>query len=217
MKCFAYSEAGHNHINEDAIAVQVHPLDANALLCVLADGQGGQFGGAAASQTAVARCLELAGRYTPQQLLDPASWYEIVSGVDSAVLEQDEAGFTTFIGLCVANGNVCGVSCGDSMALLVRANGYTDLTENQRKNPPVGSGAAFAVAFTANISNKPNATLLLLSDGVWRYVGKDKIAQQCRERQGRELILSLRQLQTQQNGDTLPDDFSVILVQIPAY
>ena len=210
MQYFTHSEAGHHHRNEDTVAVQPHPRDASTLLCVLADGQGGRFGGAAASQTAVQKCLEFAAEYSVQQLLDHSSWYEILSGADEAVSEHPDAGFTTLIALCIADGKVCGVSCGDSAALLASNSDYEVLTERQRKNPPVGSSAAFPTAFTAKFRS---STLLIMSDGVWRFVGNDAIAELCRAKQGQELILALRQLQLDQNGGELPDDFSIILVQ----
>ena len=210
MRYFSHSEAGHNHNNEDTIAAQPHPRDAGTLLCALADGQGGQFGGAAASQTAIRKCLESAAERPVKQLLDRSSWHEILSGADEAVSEHSDAGFTTLIGLCVSGDKICGASCGDSTALLVDNSGYTVLTEKQRKNPPIGSSASFPVAFAADFKG---STLLIMSDGVWRYVGNDAIAELCRVKQGQELILSLRQLQSGQNGGRLLDDFSIILVR----
>lgn len=173
------------------------------------DGQGGQFGGAAAAQTAVARCIDLALGYSVKQLLDRLTWREILGAADEAVSDNAEAGFTTLIGLCVAQGKVCGASCGDSAALLVSDNQHTVLTERQRKNSPVGSGEAFPAAFTADFVD---STLLVMSDGVWRYIGDEAIAQLCTTRQRQELVFSLRQMQMQQNGGKLPDDFSIIVV-----
>lgn len=211
MPYFTHTEAGFNHRNEDAIAVQQHPRDSSALLCVLADGQGGQAGGEAASRTAVQKCLELAAGYPVKRLLDRSSWYEILGGADEAVSEHPDAGFTTLIGLCVAGSRVCGASCGDSAALLVGGDDYAVLTENQRKNPPIGSSAAFPAAFAADLD--PGSKLLIMSDGVWRFVGDDAIAELGRAKRGQELVFALRRLQMEQNGGKLPDDFSMIVVQ----
>ena len=101
-----HSEAGHNHTNEDTVAVRPHPSDSSLLICVLADGQGGQAGGAPASQTAVEKCLELASAYSAKRLLDTSTWYEILSGADEAVCENPDAGFTTLIALCVKNDRI---------------------------------------------------------------------------------------------------------------
>ncbi len=211
MAHFVHSEAGHNHKNEDVVEVKTHPKDASILLCALADGQGGQFGGAAASQIAVEKCIELASTYSAKQLLDSSTWYEILSGADDAVSDEQNAGYTTLISLCVIDNKVCGASCGDSAALLINNGQHSLLTEKQRKNPPVGSAAASPVAFSAKL--KAGFQILVVSDGVWKYVGWDAIIQLCSQQQGQQLISALRQLSLEQNGGKLPDDFSIALLQ----
>ncbi len=142
MLYFTHSEARYNHRNEDTIAAQPHPNEANVLLCVLADGQGGRIGGAVASHIAVQTSLEIAGTSSVTQLLDRTTWADIVRAADAAVSGDADAGFTTLIGLCVADDRVSGASCGDSAVVLVSNNHYTELTAKKRKNPPVGSGVA---------------------------------------------------------------------------
>jgi serine/threonine protein phosphatase PrpC len=211
MHHFTHSEAGYNHKNEDAIAVQRHPRDVNTVLCALADGQGGQPGGAAAAQTAVLKCLESAAEYSIKQLFDRSTWAGILKDADRAVSECGDAGFTTLIGLCVTERRVCGASCGDSAALLITHRDYIVLTERQRKNPPIGSGSAFPIAFAADLNN--GSQLLMMSDGVWRFIGNDLIAETCRGTQGQEAVCTLRQLQLEQNAGKLSDDFSILLIQ----
>lgn len=211
MKFFVYSQAGHNHLNEDVVAVQPHPQDGAALICVLADGQGGQCGGARAAQVAVEKCLELAGSYSVKRLFQSSTWYEILSGADEAVSDDPNAGYSTLVALCVADSRVCGASCGDSAALVVFKSNMEILTENQRKNPPIGSGAAFPVAFSTAL--KPGDKLLIVSDGVWKYVGWDAVVETSRARENETLIEALRQLSLEQSNGKLPDDFSVALVQ----
>lgn len=58
MKLYNHTEPGSGHINEDAIAFTLHPEDASVLICALADGQGGQAGGEAASKASVSLCIE---------------------------------------------------------------------------------------------------------------------------------------------------------------
>lgn len=206
-----HSEAGHNHVNEDAVRVRPHPEDARAVLCCLADGQGGQAGGAAAAQAAVEESLKAASSFPAKDLFDAASWYGIVSAADEAVCADDAAGFTTLISLCVSEGQVCGASCGDSGALLLQNGRDWILTENQRKNPPVGSSAASPVAFSARL--QPGWKLLVMSDGVWKYVGWENIARMAATQSGETLIASLRQAALDANGGKLDDDFSVALLQ----
>lgn len=210
MSYSTHSEAGYNHRNEDSIEVLLHPKDSGTLICLLADGQGGQAGGGEAARLATSKCVELAGGYPVKALLKSESWYEIFSGVDEAVNDDPEAGYTTLIGLCVSGDKVCGAACGDSAALIVGSRSTEILTEGQRKNPPLGSGAAYPVAFTAKLDG--DAQLLLMSDGVWRFVGFDAIAELSRSYRGHSLIFALRELQLEQNRGILPDDFSLIVV-----
>ena len=135
---WVYSEAGHQHVNEDAVIVRLHPENPQALLCCLADGQGGQVGGAAAARIAVEESMKAASSFLAKDLFDEAAWYSIVSAADEAVCEEDAAGFATLINLCVSEYQLCGASCGDSSALLLSGGREWMLTENQRKNPPVG-------------------------------------------------------------------------------
>lgn len=221
MQYLSHSEAGHAHLNEDCVAVTRHPRDADgdadgdadALICVLADGQGGQFGGGVAARAAVEQCLSLASSHGAGQLLERAVWRAILSRADEAVERQSDAGFTTLIGLCVTPTQICGASCGDSAALLIEGGQFVELTGLQRKNPPVGSGVAMPATF--GMARSAGSTLLLMSDGVWKFVGFDVIAAvaraQTREQSGADLVWELRALQLSGNGAKLPDDFSVIV------
>ena len=210
MQHLVFSEAGHNHANEDFARVQSHPYNVGALIGVLADGQGGQFGGGAAARVAVQRCFELALARSVAELLERQTWREILRAADEAVEADADAGFTTLIGLCATETQICGASCGDSAALLVDARQILELTAAQRKNPPVGSGAATPMSFAA--PRPADSSLLLMSDGVWKFVGFERIAQTARQFQDVELVTALRDLQLTGNSGKLPDDFSLIAV-----
>lgn len=209
-----YSEAGYEHANEDAAHVRIYSDDAHVLLCSLADGQGGQAGGGVAARIAVRESLDAALAFSVEELWQPATWYGIVSAADEAVAEEDEAGFATLITLCVTGNKLCGASCGDSAALLIDGERELWLTEDQRKNPPLGSSATRPVAFFAELA--ASWKLLVLSDGVWNYVDWDGVARLAQQKQGEELIAALRQAVLQTNGGKLPDDFTAVLVQSSA-
>jgi serine/threonine protein phosphatase PrpC len=206
-----YSEAGHNHSNEDAVAFEIHPQNARFGIGILADGQGGQVGGGAASRRAVATALQVALSYSPQQLQKEVTWYEILAAVDETVCDDPEAGFATFIGIAVTDEKVCGVSCGDSLGLLVNAQQCEVLTERQRKNPPLGTGAAFPMAFST--ARNDVSKVLLMSDGVWRYIVSEAIANIVRQNGASQIIAQLREIQLEIGGNALSDDFSLLIVE----
>jgi len=126
--------------------------------------------------------LRAASSFPASKLREPAPWYAVVGAADEAVCEDDAAGYCTLVSLAVSDGEVWGASCGDSGALLVSGGREFLLTEDQRKNPPVGSSAARPVTFSAA------------------------------RHQGRELVAALRGAAWDANGGRLPDDFSVSLL-----
>lgn len=211
MQHFLYSEPGYQHTNEDAASVGPHPAASFILLCALADGQGGQSGGVAASQIAVQESLAAAASISLHEIQEPTAWYEVVSAADEAADEDREAGFCTLVCLCITETHLCGASCGDSGALLLDGGREVWLTENQCKNPPVGSSAARPVAFSAELG--PSWKLLVVSDGIWNSLGWDGVAQIAKQTQGEELIAALRRAVLSTNGGKLPDDFAVVVVQ----
>ncbi len=205
-----HSEAGEGHANEDVALVRPHPEDAGVLLCSLADGQGGQAGGADAARVAAEESLRAASSFPAKELFGAAPWYAVVGAADEAVCEDVAAGYCTLVSLCVSEREVWGASCGDSGALLIQGGRNFLLTENQRKNPPVGSSAAHPVAFSARLH--PGWKLLVLSDGVWKFVGWESIAWIAGQYQGQALIAALRGAAWDANGGRLPDDFTVALL-----
>lgn len=202
---------GHAH-NEDAYEVLSHPQDAGFLLCALADGQGGQSGAAASARLACRSALDAASVCLPTRLTDPAVWADLLRRADNAVARAPDAGFTTLVAFCVGPNFVCGASSGDSALLLVNPNrAHLILTERQRKNPPVGSGAAAFVGFAAEL--RPPWTLVAMSDGVWKYAGWENVLRIASEQQGEGIISSLRRYAALPRTGLLQDEFTVVLVQ----
>ncbi len=205
-----HSEAGDWHANEDVAVVYPHPGDAGLLLCALADGQGGQAGGAKAARVAVEETLRAASSFPADTLFKASPWYPVVSAADEAVCEEDEAGFCSLISLCISGWQVCGASCGDCAALLLSGGKEMELTERQHKNPLLGSSAARPVTFTAPLQQ--GWKLLIVSDGVWKHVGWEQMAQIAARHEGRETVEALRGAARAANGGRMQDDFSVVLV-----
>lgn len=205
----SFSEPGGHAVNEDAFVVLPHPSIPDCWLCALADGQGGRAGGARAARlacdTAIASMLTL----NPGEMGEVTTWFSIFRSADEAVRADREAGFTTLVGFCIVMGIVCGASSGDSGALLLHGDGeIEELTAHQQKNPPVGSGAAKFVPFVSNA--EPPWTLLAMSDGVWKYVGWDRVIAAGRTHRGQELIDTLAALARLSGSGRFQDDFTVV-------
>jgi serine/threonine protein phosphatase PrpC len=211
VNVFSYSEPGGHAENEDAFDVRVHPDDLGCYLCAVADGQGGQAGGAVASRIACKVCIDSAATYPSEKLLDPALWVQILQTADAAVCDDPDAGYTTLVAFSVTEGWICGASNGDSAALFQNTDQPGKiLTERQYKNPPVGSRAAKPVSFSAKLV--PPWTVLAMSDGVWKYVGWESIFQIVLQKHGQEIIDALRDRAKLPRTQRLQDDFTAVLL-----
>ena len=213
IQVYSHTEAGGHAHNEDAFEVKAHPSDSSCLLCALADGQGGRAGGARAAQLACRMCIETASSHQPAMLaMRPEVWQAILQRADAAVAADAEAGFTTLIAFSIQKDAVCGASNGDS-GLFARGAGRTGalLTEHQHKDPPIGCGGSQPVGFSTQLT--PPWTVLALSDGVWKYVGWDRVVKAGEQLTGKTLIDSLRQQAGLPGSGCLQDDFTIVVCQ----
>lgn len=211
MQVFVHSEAGDRHANEDAYAIEPHPEVPDLLLVSLADGQGGQSGGAQAGRVAAQTAVRLAASCAPRELLKAATWLPVIVGADDVVAEDPSAGYATLVALAVSSRRLAGASVGDSAAFLRSGSQNRLLTEDQRKNPPAGSGAAYPTGFSASLRSP--WTLLVVSDGVYRYIGWESIASLMDRHRGRPLLEALVKAQKDSHRGVLGDDFTALLVE----
>lgn len=211
IRVATHSEAGGHAHNEDAFAIGSHPDDPDGLLCALADGQGGRFGGGPAARLACETFLDLASRVPLERLMLRDGWDGILTQVDRAVADDAGAGFTTLVAFAVARGHLAGASCGDS-ALVVAASGQAPLalTARQSKYPAVGSGGAVFVPFSAALP-VPWA-VLAMSDGVWKYAGWDAVYQAAAGGTA-DLVGPLRQRAGLPGSGALQDDFTLVVLR----
>jgi serine/threonine protein phosphatase PrpC len=207
----SFSAAGGNRPNEDAFALRPHPLDSDLWLCFVADGQGGRSGGGRAARLACETGVGAATGFAPERLGEPAVRSSILRSADEAVRADPAAGFTTVVGLGVRRNHVIGASSGDSAAVLVTAIRTVELTSGQRKNPPVGSGMAVPVPFSARV-NEP-WQVLAMSDGVWKYVGWERVVEAARRSQAAALVAELQRLARLPGSGHFPDDFTVVVLE----
>ena len=108
---------------------------------------------------------------------------------------------------------IAGASVGDSEAWFITSNGLFDLTETQRKKPFLGSGGAAAVPFALTVP-AVGGTLLVASDGLFKYASPERILEATRmpiiEDAASELVNAARL-----RSGSFSDDIAVLLCQIP--
>jgi serine/threonine protein phosphatase PrpC len=212
---FSFSEVGGHRVNEDALVVRPHPADPSCWLCLLADGQGGQPGGARAAQLACLTASERAAGVPVRTLSDAAAWLSILRSADERVHADAQAGYTTLVGFAIGGRRLAGASCGDSAAWLADAAGQVhDLSAAQAKNPPVGSGVARFLPFTASLPE--DWLVLAMSDGVWKYVGFERLAELVRTHRGQDLLEALQAQARLPGSGAFQDDFTAVVLQAQA-
>ncbi len=210
----SFSEAGGHAQCEDAFEVHRHPSDPECWLCVLADGQGGQSGGAEAARLACRVAAQAALRLTPRQLCDPSMWIPLLEQADAAVCADPDAGYTTLIGLCIIGAALLGASSGDSAVLVVSEGGVPrQATADQLKNPPVGSGAARFVPFSASLAGR--WSVLAMSDGVWKYAGWERIFEAVATHRDEAVVAALQAAARLRRSGQFPDDFTIVVFEGP--
>ncbi len=211
IRVTTFTESGGHPANEDAFLVGPHPADAGSWLCALADGQGGRAGGGEAARLACRTTLAEAGRLQPGQLSRGPIWASLLRQADRAVEADPGAGFTTLAGFCVRDGVLVGASSGDSAVLAAAGGQAREATAGQRKNPPVGSGAAEFVPFEVPLA-EPWA-VLAVSDGVWKYAGWEKVVLAATTLSGEPLVDALKAAARLPGSGRFPDDFTVVVLE----
>jgi hypothetical protein len=196
-----FSEAGGHATNEDAFVAAHLPGNPDGVLVCVADGQGGYRGGAKAARLA---CEFVAAK--------ASSELDVLGRADVAVSADPEAGFTTLIGFVVFGDTVTGASCGDSTVVAVCSSGeITEPTRLQFKNPPVGSGEAVFIPFGAELRRPWK--LLAMTDGVWKYVGWQRLREAAGRLGGEELIEALKAAGRMPGSGQFQDDFTLVLLE----
>jgi PPM family protein phosphatase len=141
------------------------------VVIALADGAGGQSGGARAAEFAVQSIL----RHVP--ILDPAAWVSCLAEIDRQLLEDGHGGETTAVAAVITADVVVGASVGDSGAWFIGAGGYENLTAHQQRKPLLGSGVAVPVLFQFGVAE---GTLLIATDGLLKYTSAETICEKVR-------------------------------------
>lgn len=173
------------------------------LLVGLADGVGGRPGGERAAE----RLLELAGMGTPPS--DATELARILRAADRTIAREG-GGETTGVLIFMDHVTLHGASVGDSIAWHLDDGAQVDLTEGQERRPMIGSGHANPIPFTHRPGGR--GTLLVASDGLWKYAPLRSILDVARMTEVDEAGDQLLALPTLRSG-LLMDDVALVLVR----
>lgn len=202
-----YYDGYHTEVEDRA---EVIPLDDGAtLVLVVADGAGGRAGGAWAADVAVQQVRAWATDRHRVGEINERALCRLLLDVDRALVDDPSAGETTAVVAAVSPLGVVGASVGDSGAWQITPTGWDDLTEQQRK-PMLGTGEAFPVAFK---TGPLRGTLLVASDGLWKYADAPAVCQTARHSPLGDAAARLLDLVRLCSGG-LHDDVSVVLCRI---
>jgi serine/threonine protein phosphatase PrpC len=191
--------------SEDAVEVLEH---GETLVVLVADGAGGIRGGGKASEALVV-AVRAALKDPTFAVEDARHWLQLFRATDGT-LAKSSVGETTGVVVVLGSHQVIGVSAGDSEAWVVTATEVHDLTRGQQTKRRVGSGRAEPAVFAhAALSG----TLVVASDGLFKYAASDVIARVVRESTisiAGEQLLGLVRLPS----GNFADDVALVLARI---
>jgi len=167
------------------------------VVIALADGAGGAAGG----ERAAAAVIDAVAAASP---ID--DWTAVLTELE---LDPDRLGpgQTTAVVATVTRDGIRGASAGDSGAWVIRDGRIEDLTHAQHRKPLIGD---HSVALPFRAPPLAGATLLVASDGLFRYARPDAIA---RVAGGPDLAAAARalvELVRLPSGE-VPDDIAIVL------
>jgi PPM family protein phosphatase len=197
-----------------AASVQATPQESarifergDVLVVVVADGGGGIRGGAAASRCLIA-VVESAVNDERFALEDLEAWLVLFREADAG-LSANGAGETTGVVIVLGARGLLGVSTGDSEAWVVTDSAIDNLTVGQHTRQRLGTNCATPTAFRRPA---PRDALVVASDGLFKFAGRDVIADIVRARAIGRATESLVELVKLRSGK-VAEDVTVVLVR----
>ena len=178
-------------------------------LIVVADGAGGVGRGAEAAEFVCTALRSLSP--TDHHELDWADW---LADLDRRMAASSSGLAAAVVVELRSDGAVRGASVGDCEAWLFDhgaqgagrgERGARELTSSQVRKPLLGEGTATPVSFEANAAG---GTLLVASDGLWKYAKRDRIAAAAAKRPLEAATTALVDLVRLRSG-ALQDDVAV--------
>lgn len=207
-------ERGNSELQDRAIVLE---LDNKIAFC-LADGAGGISGGAEAADLAIQIFRKAVVKSNAKgRFLNDDYFSKLAGVIDRVVCRDPNSGECTLVIGCIYMSMnapfILGASVGDSEAYLVLEDQVHELTENQIRRPFIGTEEAIVIPF--GVRGNPNATgtLIIASDGLFKYSSFEKILSSARTYTSLDkLPVSLIDLARLQNGQ-LQDDAAVIVIR----
>ena len=193
-------ERGNPELQDCAAVVT---LD-SALLALVADGAGGRSNAREAAE-AVARTIRQGANLAALDTTSDCS--RLLLRADEEAVKTGGESTGTFV--LLSQSSVRGASVGDSEAWVIGEREIKILAEDQRRKPCLGTGGACPTAFCFPALT---GTLLLASDGLFKYTSAEAIADVVRHADLRLAAEKLVGLVRYKSGE-LPDDISIILVR----
>jgi PPM family protein phosphatase len=198
MRAKLESVAGNPENQDRAVVIEA----SIGLVTSVADGAGGQSGGAEAAVMAVESV-----RQKTNELTDANACVAFLQSMDQAISKDRVAGETTCALAVVTGAGVYGASVGDSGVWVINESGFINLTERQSRKPFIGSGSAWPSPFEYKIMGRDS--LMLATDGLLKYTSSERIVTVCRDEVASHVPRRLIELVRYPSG-ALPDDVTVI-------
>jgi serine/threonine protein phosphatase PrpC len=178
---------------------------ADRTVVVVADGAGGVAGGAAAACEVCIAVVEECQRGTA------VDWSEWLVELDRAMASSNPPGIAATVVVEVADdGRVAGASVGDCEAWIFGNGTRISLTSEQVRKPLLGEGTARPVPFEARVAR---GTLLVATDGLWKYMATDRIAEMATVRPLAAAVAALVHAVRLANG-ALQDDIALAICEV---
>jgi serine/threonine protein phosphatase PrpC len=163
-------------------------------------------GGSQAADAFVRIVRESAGK-----LRGPEDCVVLLTQFDQELARRNECGETTGLVVIIEGSKIFGASVGDSAAWFFTGSGTDELTSGQQRKPLLGSGEApLPRPFNGPIEQ---GTLVVASDGLWKYTSTDAIRSRVQTRKATDLAARLAELARLPSG-AFPDDVAVITCRI---
>ncbi len=172
----------------------------------IADGAGGTGGGGRAADLCLSEIVDTVAR---DEERDELEWVAVLRQVDEVLQADVGAGETTAVVVEFRAGALFGASVGDSGAVLVVDGQPLELTGQQIRKPLLGGGGARPIPFRFDSGM---GTLLLGSDGLWKYSPLDRILRVIGGEDAHRAPDELLKLAQLPSG-ALQDDIAIIIAE----